>query len=261
MKNPIEGRGTIFVSSLIIVIVMGLALCRELPGLESGEDQFMPFLFALLGLALYVMASVRKKRERFDRRYLPDYFFRGAQTVIYLYVVLAIFVMERGKDSQYDLETWPPVLLGLLVGMYILHVEKAMEALGQRFQEVLTAILGRAVTARTEREKQVEQISLDRKFREIRAQAEAIASQIRDPALAQALQARIEEVGQAFRDGDLDGIADEVTRLAWQFEDAKRSLREEELTVEELIASLRRGADPDARAPEPAGAGRDATGD
>ena len=45
----------------------------------------------------------------------------------------------------------------------------------------------------------------------------------------------IEEVNKIIQEGDLDGIEEEVNKLAWQFEEIKRSLREESLTVSEIL--------------------------
>lgn len=231
------GWATIIVSLVIVAAAFVLAIGDALPILEDAGRQWSPLLFAIVGVLLYIMSSARTRRERFDLSYLPDYCFRGAQAVVYLYIIMAIIAQTNGGTDQYSFESWPPNLIGLFVGMFILHVEKAMEGLGQRFEELLAALLPRALTARTSREKQLDRLRASLKFDEVRAQSEALASQIADPAMSAALRRRLADVTRVIRDGDLDGMQDEVSQLSWEFEELKRALREEGLTVEEILAA------------------------
>lgn len=235
------GWATIVVALVIVAAAFVLASLGKLPML--GEDgaraqaQALPLVFAVVGVLLYVMASAKTRRSRFDLKYLPDYCFRAAQAVVYLYVIMAI--TAQSTDLQQGFASWPPNLVGLLVGMFILHVEKAMEGLGQRFEELLAALLPRALTARTARDKQLVQLDAKRKYDEMRTQSELLSTQIDDPAMKAGLQQRLTEVGQVIRDGDVDGMQEAVNALAWEFEEMKRALREEHLTVGEILAAGR----------------------
>lgn len=234
------GWPTIIASGVIILLILVLAAIGELPVLGDAQNQWSPFVFTLVGVVLYVMASAKSRRDRFDLRYAPDYFFRGAQAVVYLYVIMSIIAQMKAEPStQYNFVSWPPNLIGLLVGMFILHVEKAMEGLGQRFEEVLAGLLPRALTAKTSREKQLERLRVEQKFQEIKMQSEGLISQMRDTNTISDLKAHLDAVSQTIRDGDLDGTQDAVSQLAWKFEGLKQALREEELTVQEILSADR----------------------
>lgn len=231
---------TITASAVIVVAVVGFAVLERLPTLQGSKDQWTPFVFALIGVALYVMSSAKSRRERFDVRYVPDYCYRAAQAVVYLYLIMAI-IAQAGPTEGYEFTNWPPNLIGLMVGMFILHVEKAVEGLGQRFEEVLAGFLPRSLVAKTSREKQLEQLRSEQKFQSIKAQSELLASQIRDPALRAEVPKRLAEAERAIRDGDLDSIEDAVNSLAWDYEQLKVGLREEEMTLAEVLSLARRG--------------------
>jgi hypothetical protein len=226
----------IIVSAALVIGIFG-----KLPNLAQTSSQWTPFIFTIIGVTLYIMMSAKQRRERFDLKYLPDYCFRYAQAVIYLYVIMSI--IAQTKTETYDFESWPPNLIGLFVGMFILHVEKAMEGLGQRFEEALAAILPRALTAKTSREKQLEKMRSEQKFKEIKFQSEMLASQIDDPGLKDNWQARLARVEATIRDGDREGIEDAVHGLAWDYESLKRSVREETATVDEILR-VSRGKEP-----------------
>ena len=154
---------TFSVVASVGLVVMGLALAwvNKLPGIPS-EGQLVPFVSTLVGVTFYVLYNVRKRRDRFDVKFLPDYTFRAAQAVVYLYAILGMFHYLRSEGEEQALLEWPPNLIGLFVGMYILHVERAMEGLGYRFEEVLTSVLGRSLSIPTRREKDILRIPADR---------------------------------------------------------------------------------------------------
>ncbi len=216
----------------VVVLALVLAARNSLPILAQSTNQWTPFIFALVGVLLYVMQQTRTRRERFEPRYLPDYAFRAFQAVVYLYVIMAI--IARTGTPGADFADWEPNLTGLFVGMFIQHVEKAMEGLGQRFEEALTAILSRPLTARTLREKQVDMVALEQKYRAIRVQAEGFAAVLSDPAVAVALQGMLASVETRLKDGDFDAIQAAVNDLAWRFELLKREQREMQVLAVEV---------------------------
>lgn len=296
---------------IAVVVVLGtMALAWNGMGLDDeystgfALDRLMPFLATLVGVSLYMMGVTKTHKERFDYRYLPDYCYRIAQSVVYTYVVLAIMAQvdvgvvadtaphaeqssvtatpsptptptptptattlgatstptpspsttptvtqspapttsetDSGSDTtnpktDKDFSRWPPVLVGLMIGLFILHVEKAMEGFGERFGEALSALLGRSLEGRTPREKQMDRIRDEKKLEEIRQQAELMASQAPGRAVLVGFQKRIAEVTGICRDGEANAIHDAVTKLAWEFEQIKVALREETTTVAEIL--------------------------
>jgi hypothetical protein len=287
-------------SILIVGAILWFSYNGTLLLLDKGKDQWLPFASALIGVSLYSMSTAKTFRNGWDLRYLPDYCYRVAQSVVYLYIILAIMGQlgwgvqpeapqaERDAGSAEtkrsevtpkpasdaapdpslstatsppppttmsspppqngenrspqqqasgvpDFTRWPPNLIGLLVGLFILHVEKAMEGFGQRFEEALTAVLGRSLLAKTTRERQIAQIRDEQKFLDIQRQSELIASQVRDPRIREAIQQRLDAVKEKLRDCNPDAANDEVEKLTWDFEHLKVALREEAMTLAEVL--------------------------
>lgn len=223
-------------SLAIVLAALVLSINGWLP-ITLDKKQWLPFVSCLVGVTLYTLSAVKKRRDRFDLRYLPDYLYRAAQAMVYLYVILAVGWQKEG--AVLDFERWPPNLWGLLVGLFIEHVEKAMEGLGQRFEEVLAGILPRALDAPTSRERQLGRVRLEQRFREIQTQAEMLLPQLRSPAVREALRAQIDGTLRTLREGDEKAIEDEIRRLALDFEQLKQAAREEDLTVGEILAGVR----------------------
>ncbi len=236
---PPAGKVTVFLSLLVVGAVFWFAARDSLPVL-AGQEEWLPFLSALVGVTLYVMSEARTRRDRFEAKFIPDYFYRMAQAMVYLYVILSVYTSLQ--DQTYDLTRWGPNVTGLLVGMFILHVEKAMEGFGQRFEEVLAGVLPRSLTAKTSREKQMDLLRADHKFQDIQSQAATLSALVPDPGIRAKLLERLSKVKSRIEEGketDLKGIQDEVEALAWEFEQLKIAARHEEVTMSELLAKLR----------------------
>jgi hypothetical protein len=223
----------------LALVAVGLILAgfNVLPAIPK-EGQIVPFISTLVGVTFYVLYNVRRRRERFDLKFLPDYAFRAAQAVVYLYAILAIFDVMRARSETDFLLQWPPNLIGLFVGMYILHVERAMEGLGYRFEEVLTAILGRSLSMPTRREKDIQLVQAAGKFRDIQQQAEVMAAQAGPPAVIQDLKQRFREVSGAITDRDHDAAVKEVRELSLDFELTKQEIRRETKTVRKVLGMV-----------------------
>jgi hypothetical protein len=234
-----RGARTFSVVASVALVLVGLLLAwfNKLPGIPP-EGQRVPFISTLVGVTFYVLYNVRKRRDRFDLKYVPDYAFRAAQAVVYLYAILAIFDFLRSQDQRDALLQWPPNLIGLFVGMYILHVERAMEGLGYRFEEVLTSVLGRSLSLPTRREKDIELVQAEGRFREIQKQAELVAAEGGAPALVEGLKERFRRVSDAIDERDHDATVKEVTELALDFERTKRELRREARTVSRVLGMM-----------------------
>jgi hypothetical protein len=223
----------------VALVVVGLLLAgfNKLPGIPP-EGQGVPFISTLVGVTFYILYNVRKRRDRFDLKYVPDYTFRAAQAVVYLYAILAMFDFLRSRDEKDALLQWPPNLIGLFVGMYILHVERAMEGLGYRFEEVLTSVLGRSLSLPTRREKDIQLVQAEGRFREIQKQAELMAAEGGAPALVEGFKERFRQVSDAIDERDHDATVKEVTELALDFERTKQELRREARTVSRVLGMM-----------------------
>jgi hypothetical protein len=224
-------------SVLLVGVGLVLAWLNKLPGI-APEGQLVPLVSALVGVTFYVLYNVRKRRDRFDMTYFPDYTFRAAQAVVYLYAILAIFGFMRAEGDQQALLRWPPNLVGLFIGMYILHVERAMEGLGYRFEEVLTSVLGRSLSLPTRREKDVQLVQAEGRFREIQKQAELLAAEAGPPAVVEGLKERFRHVSDAIGERDHDSAIKEVGELSLDFERAKHELRREARTVSRVLGMV-----------------------
>jgi len=242
------GGVTLWASTAVTLGILALAYQEQLLLLKKGQSQWLPFASALIGVSLYFMSTAKTYRDNWQLRYLPDYCYRAAQAVVYVYIVLAIMGQEGWGLADGppqvppipDFSHWPPNLIGLVVGLFILHVEKAVEGFGQRFEEALTAVLGRSLTARTSREKQIARLRDEQTFSEIERQAELLASQLRSPGAREAIQRRLATVGALVRTGSPEELRQEVEKLSWEFEQIKVALREDSQTVAEILGGARR---------------------
>lgn len=228
-----SGIITAIISVIIMAAVVVLTLYDvRLPVLEGKKYTYLPFVSALIGVLFYIMASARSRRQTFQLKYLSDYFFRGAQAFVYVYIIMA-FIATAGNTKDFGGLT--PNLIGLFTGMFILHVEKAMEGLGQRFEEVLAGVFTRSLTAKTSREKQIDKVRYEQKFREIQTQNELLASLIDSPEVVRLLNDEINKVKDTVRNGEPEAIEDAVSKLALKHEEIKRMLREETITVKDVL--------------------------
>lgn len=239
---PALGAGSLsaIASLAIIAFIVGCAAFDLLVGIPP-EKQWIPFATCLVGVTLYVVSSVKKRRERFDYAYLPDYFYRAAQAVVYLYATLAVMQLDTTPGA---LSNWPPNLVGLFVGLYIPHVEKAIEGFGQRFEEALTAVFGRSLAAPTSREKDIQYVQLEGRVRDIQRAAEILASQRGGDAVVDGLRTRLDAVSKTMADGDYDAVRKEVNDLVVDFEATKEAMRQEEATVQKVLALAATPTDP-----------------
>ena len=133
-------------SLAIVAIIVALAAQGELPVLSDSRHQWTPFVFAYLGVTLYVLQVAKQRRAQFDLRYVPDYCYRAAQAAVYLYVIMTL--IARGQAHEFA--SWPPNLVGLCVGLFIEQVEAAVQGLGQRLGGALAVVFPKSGAAKTE---------------------------------------------------------------------------------------------------------------
>ena len=160
--------------------------------------------------------------------------FRIAQAVAYLFIVQ--WAWAAGTDKAVPGTSLSPNLLGFFVGLFILRVERAIDALGERFEEVLTAILPRSLAYKTPQERRQENFKLRSKLEELEQQFETIRPQIRD----EEGQAQFEEElrkALALADSENpEGLQEKVADLQHRYELMKKNLGVTVGPVEALLA-------------------------
>jgi hypothetical protein len=241
-----RGGLTILVSSIIMLYFLASAGREKLPLLDEAEAAYKPFLFSLLGIAIYVMSSAKDKRNRFDPQYVPDYFFRGAQAMVYLYVIILLMAKNAGDgggsqtgggpaDStaagggaetlSYDFSSWPPNLIGLFVGMFIIHVERAMEGLGRLFAQIVGGVLPRSLLEQTTIHRDAEQLGNVNRFAELRAQAYALLPLVPE-VHRHVIRGRLEQAEATATGRDPNAAANANRELAALLEEVRTSIME-----------------------------------
>jgi hypothetical protein len=201
---------------------------------DPRTDFLLPYAVNLAGVLLFILATARKKGEEWS---LGDYWgahvFRIAQSAAYTFLILWAWP-KLGADEAVP-QRLGPYVLGFLVGLYILRVERVMEAFGEKFEEVLAAILPRSLRFTTAEERRRQQLRAVYRLDDIVAQWEAIRPQIDDPGA----RVRVDELiaaAQEAQQGDEPEKAQEITtELSRQFEEAKRSAGEVLMRVEDLV--------------------------
>jgi hypothetical protein len=129
-------------------------------------------LAALVGVTLYFLSSLKRHDVDFAPGYLPDYWFRAAQAVTYTFLVFTIPLMR--DQTFYD---WPPVTVGLFVGLFIQQVEHALEAVAERVTSGLAAFVPRRKDeVRQQLSTRADEI--DKEIAELRGDADAAPSEI-----------------------------------------------------------------------------------
>ena len=191
-----------------------------------------PFFINLAGVLLFIMNTSRKKRGRWKlREYWGDHVFRIAQSFAYLFFILWAWPITSDNVAS----ALPPIMLGFLVGMYILRVERAMEALGEKFGETLLTILPRSTQFISAEEKRRKNMRMVFKVDDIKTQYEVLRNQIDDPGARDKIDAMVAEAETAMEGEDPDKLKETIDKLTWTFDEAKKSAGEMLVPLEELL--------------------------
>ena len=119
--------------------------------------------------------------------------------------------------------------------MYILRVERAMEALGEKFGETLLTILPRSTQFVSAEEKRRKQMRMVYKVDDIKTQYEVLRNQIDDPGARDKIDAMVSEAETAMDGEDPDKLKETIDKLTWTFEEVKKSAGEVLVPLEELL--------------------------
>lgn len=204
------------------------------PPPESGFEYLIPFGTAFAGVLLFIMNVARDKREKFDfRKYFGEYAFRVAQTAVYLLIVWWAWTVwvQQGNTST----SLPPNILGLLVGLFILRVERAIEAMGEKFEEALNTILPAAISL-SGPEKRQTHLKAASDVRDLEAQWQLLRPRIPDLGARDKIDASLEAARSINEGRDSGKARTAATELSRLFEDVRASADGESwVTLESLL--------------------------
>jgi len=225
------------------IIVVAIVLCFSyLEGdtiFDDGEvaepiRYLLPFATNLAGVLLFILATARRKGDEWSLSdYWGEHVFRVAQSFAYLFLILWAWPSEGNELVS---ERLGPNVLGFIVGLYIVRVERVVEAFGEKFEQVLATILPNSLRYMTTEERRRQQLRSVYRLDDIGIQWEAIRPQISD----RGAQVRMDELiaeAQAATQGDDAERAQKLTQqLGLYFEEIKRSAGEILLPVEQLVS-------------------------
>lgn len=201
---------------------------------DPRTEFLLPYFVNLAGVLLFILSTARKKGEEWS---LSDYWgahvFRIAQSMAYLFLILWAWP-ALGSDEAVP-ERLGPYVLGFLVGLYILRVERVMEAFGEKFEEVLAAILPRSLRFVTAEERRRQQLRAVYRLDDIASQWEAIRPQIDDPGARVRMDEMLAAALEAQRGDEPDRAQELTAELSRQFEETKRTAGELLMRVDDLV--------------------------
>ena len=217
-------------SAIVLAIVLTLAVRRggilfSIPP-EQGTPTpsfgyLIPFGTAFAGVLLFIMSVARAKRSQFDfRAYFGEYSYRIAQTAVYLLIVWWAWTVwvQRGNDST----SLPPNILGLLVGIFILRVERSIEAMGEKFEEVLNTVLPGAISLSGPQKRET-QAKAASDVRDLEAQWHLLRSRVPDLGARDKINASLEAARKVTEGRDSGKARTAATELSRLFDDVRAS--------------------------------------
>lgn len=216
----------------------------------SAKDSLLPYLTNTAGTLLFIMHTSRRKRARWKiREYWGEHCFRLAQSFAYLFIVLWAWPTgtETGPAGSTvvvpSVNQVPPLIIGFLVGLFVTRVERAMEGLGDKFEEALTAILPRATQYVSAEEKKRQQLRAVYRTDDMLTEYESLRPLIDDPAAQALIDDLAKKAKTAIAGDDPDAVTDAVDALGRTLETAKRSIGETLVPVETVIGELSKDRD------------------
>lgn len=226
----------VVVSAVIVILVIAGALGypEMIYGRETGNlEALVPFITCLVGVLLFILGVSRRKRAGWSlREYLGDHCYRIAQAFAYLFIVL--WAWSRWRSSVQSTEV-PPNIIGFLVGFFILRVERAMESLGEKFEEALMSILPRSVTYMTVQERRRQALRNTYRLEDVMTQYQALRPMIENEAVRQDLDKKLARATEAAAGEDPQESDKWIGTLVREFEDVKQGLNESIVPLDELL--------------------------
>ena len=200
-----------------------------------AQSYLIPYLTCLAGVLLFIMGTARLKGDDWDLgRYWGEHSYRVAQAFAYLFVVWWAW-SKVAEDGGLEGTYIRPNILGFLVGFFILRVERAMDGLGDKFEEMLFAVLPRAARYTVVEERKRQQVRAGYKLTDIATQWDVLSTQVGNEAAKEGFEAKLKDALELAAGADPEKArhaADEVSRM---FERLKAEAGEILIPVDELI--------------------------
>ena len=231
-----------WMSLVVVLIIVPLSLVYGdqffgPPTTEAAAPQsyLIPYLTCLAGVLLFIMNTARLKGDDWDLgRYWGEHAYRVAQAFAYLFVVWwAWSKVSAGGELQGTYIR--PNILGFLVGFFILRVERAMDGLGDKFEEMLFAVLPRAARYTVVEERKRQQVRAGYKLTDIATQWDILSTQVGNEEAVEIFEDRLKTAIELAAGADPEKArlaTDEVSRM---FERLKAEAGEILIPVEELV--------------------------
>ena len=194
----------------------------------------LPYATCLAGVLIFMMSVARRKGRDWDLRgHWGEHLFRIPQAFAYLFIIM--WAWAQGANADVVGRDIPPNIIGFLVGLFILRVEKAMEGFGVKLEEILMSILPRSLAAVSAEEKRRQQLRTYYRLDEIAQQYDAIRAEIDDPGAKEKFDEELDRAREAVEGEDPDRARREVQSVARGFDEMKRVSREVLVPLDELL--------------------------
>lgn len=199
------------------------------------SSYLIPYLTCLAGSLLFVMNTARSKGEDWDGGgYFGEHAYRIAQAFAYLFVVW--WAWSNLLEDEVLAGTYlGPNVLGFLVGLFILRVERAMDGLGDKFEELLFALLPRAARYTVLEERKRQQVRAGYRLTDVATQWDVIRAQIGDEGAKASFDRELTEALELASSSDPEKARRAADRIGRMFEEMKLGAGEILVPVEELI--------------------------
>jgi len=215
--------------------------------ISSRLIYILPYATCLAGVLIFMMSVARRKGRDWDLRgHWGEHLFRIPQAFAYLFIIM--WAWAQGANADVVGRDIPPNIIGFLVGLFILRVEKAMEGFGVKLEEILMSILPRSLAAVSAEEKRRQQLRTYYRLDEIAQQYEVIRAEIDDPGAKERFDEELDRAREAVEGEDPDRARREVQSVARGFDEMKRSAKEVLVPLDELLGGKGRSGigNPDA---------------
>jgi hypothetical protein len=201
------------------------------------SSYLIPYLTCLAGSLLFVMNTARAKGEEWDwGGYFGEHAYRVAQAFAYLFVVW--WAWSNLLEDEVLTGTYlGPNVLGFLVGLFILRVERAMDGLGDKFEELLFALLPRAARYTVVEERKRQQVRAGYRLTDIATQWDVIRAQIGDEGAKASFDRELTAALELASSSDPEKARRAAEQIGRMFEEMKLAAGEILVPVEELMRS------------------------
>ena len=209
---------------------------RERAGPNWEWQHLIPYTTCLAGVLLFIMGTARAKRDDWDLdRYWGEHAYRVAQAFAYLFVVWWAWSKVAGDSDGGLSGTYiRPNILGFLVGFFILRVERAMDGLGDKFEQILFAVLPRAAKYTLYEERRRQQVQAGYRLSDIVTQWDAIAAQIGNEEVKAEFEQKLEAALEATTGSDPEKARRRAARVSRMFEQLKSEAGWDIVAVDDL---------------------------